>query len=543
MNSLDEFGLVAKDRTHYQADSYSDLYTMHKYWSKKPSNIIREKILQNSEKGDVVLDPFCGSGVSITEAVFSERRAIGIDINPSAIFITKELLMWLDVRKAKEEFRRIEEDVQVVMKSLYSVKRNGKIYRVTHFLWNNNDLIQVWYEKDKEIIRELASDEDKKRASSYNYEMIRSFYPKDKLFLNTRINVNSNMYVYELFTPRNLLALSTIYERISEIHDPRLKHFFLFCFTGSLGQASKMVFAIKNRGKSTGIKINNESRYEVGSWVIGFWKPSLAFEINAWDTFARRVKKAFKARTSMPKKRFNIADTDSAGEFFRDGHIDALCLLDSAEHALRQIPTNSIDYVITDPPHGDREPYLELSTMWNGWLMNRPDYESEIVISDSPERGKNINDYLERLRGIIKEIGRVLKEGHTFTLIFNSLDDMIWRELLTYIVESHLKFVNLETMGYSANSVVQDTRKRGLKSDLILSFKKTSSYNYPKKLSVISETELRDGIVRSLDLELTKTEIGRVELYSQINSALIQLGKFMSPSVYFKFLENRNLFT
>lgn len=77
-----------KGKTNHVAESYTGIYGMHKYWSKKPYNIIRDFILRYTNMGEIVIDPFCGSGISIAESIFTGRKAIGIDINPSAIFIS-----------------------------------------------------------------------------------------------------------------------------------------------------------------------------------------------------------------------------------------------------------------------------------------------------------------------------------------------------------------------------------------------------------------------------------------------------------------------
>ena len=52
--------------------------------------------------------------------------------------------------------------------------------------------------------------------------------------------------------------------------------------TASVGQMSNMVFAITSRGKTTGA---TAGRTEVGSWVIGYWRPTVHFEINVWNCF------------------------------------------------------------------------------------------------------------------------------------------------------------------------------------------------------------------------------------------------------------------
>jgi len=48
---------------------------------------------------------------------------------------------------------------------------------------------------------------------------------------------------------------------------------------------------------------------------------------------------------------------------------------------------------ITDPPHGDRIPYLELSEIWNVILREEPPFESEIVVSNAKERSKKSLGY------------------------------------------------------------------------------------------------------------------------------------------------------
>ena len=83
----------------YIAKPYTGIYNIHKYWSKKPYNIIRELIEQNSKMNDVILDPFCGSGITINESTFLKRRAIGIDINPISRLLTTHLISELPLDK------------------------------------------------------------------------------------------------------------------------------------------------------------------------------------------------------------------------------------------------------------------------------------------------------------------------------------------------------------------------------------------------------------------------------------------------------------
>jgi len=98
--------------------SYTGIYSIHKYWSKKPYNIIRQFILKYSDENDIVLDSFSGSGISVTESVFSNRKAFGIDINPSAILIARQMLERFSIRELKEEFRVLEQNVYLISISI-----------------------------------------------------------------------------------------------------------------------------------------------------------------------------------------------------------------------------------------------------------------------------------------------------------------------------------------------------------------------------------------------------------------------------------------
>lgn len=60
------------------------------YPTQKPVELYRRIIKASSNKGDLILDPFCGSGTSIDAAESLGRKWIGIDRNEEAIKITEE---------------------------------------------------------------------------------------------------------------------------------------------------------------------------------------------------------------------------------------------------------------------------------------------------------------------------------------------------------------------------------------------------------------------------------------------------------------------
>jgi len=63
-----------------------------KHPTQKPEGLYERMILASSNEGDLVIDPFVGSGTLLRVCQQTNRRGIGIDINPDYIEMTKERL-------------------------------------------------------------------------------------------------------------------------------------------------------------------------------------------------------------------------------------------------------------------------------------------------------------------------------------------------------------------------------------------------------------------------------------------------------------------
>ena len=66
------------------------------YPTQKPIALLERIIKASSNEGDVVLDPFCGSGTTVAAAEKLNRRWIGIDNSPYAIALTHNRLHAID---------------------------------------------------------------------------------------------------------------------------------------------------------------------------------------------------------------------------------------------------------------------------------------------------------------------------------------------------------------------------------------------------------------------------------------------------------------
>jgi SAM-dependent methyltransferase len=73
----------AQENTQYLTHS------IHRYSGKFIPQIAKNAIELLTEPGDIVLDPYCGSGTTLLECALSGRRSIGFDLNPLAVLIAK----------------------------------------------------------------------------------------------------------------------------------------------------------------------------------------------------------------------------------------------------------------------------------------------------------------------------------------------------------------------------------------------------------------------------------------------------------------------
>lgn len=415
----------------------------------------------------------------------------------------------------EDEFLKIQNKTRKKIDRLYEIRINDKSFTGSHFIYKNDKLIEIWYKEDriKKII-DMTKPTNLKTLENFTYEDIKTFIPTKKLIKNSRINVKEGMSVYDLFSPRNALALSIILDEINKIQNTKLRDFFRFCFTSCSGQASKMVFVINNRKKMRNKHIISDKK-EVGSWVIGYWIPNEHFEINAWNCFENRYKKTLKSKKEFVKSNPNVNYVKNFKDLQnKKGNI--LLINDSCYIALKKLPSNSIDYVITDPPHGNRLPYLELSMMWNDWLGFDANMKDELVVSDTKTRDKTVIEYVSLLEKILIEINRVLKNDKYFTLMFNSYDSQVWKRLQKILFSLDLELSDVSTIGYSASSVLQDSRKGGLKTDFIFTFKKKKSIK--NKKHGIADEKIVDSLISNY-LNKSKDH----SLYKILNHVIVYL--------------------
>lgn len=139
------FKFIKFDLNSYKNKNYLT-HNFHSYPAKFVPQIPEIVIEKLSKPGDIILDPFCGSGTTLVEAKLLGRNSVGFDINPIAILITKSKTTILN----ELQFAKVRKNVIKIQKTFNSHSTNkSKKYEIPHIL--NVDL---WFQKN--VQTELA---------------------------------------------------------------------------------------------------------------------------------------------------------------------------------------------------------------------------------------------------------------------------------------------------------------------------------------------------------------------------------------------------
>lgn len=107
LNEFDYLNRPLLEEIPVKKQSTKRHFGVHGYFTKQSWNVVHEYIRNFSKAGDVVLDPFGGSGVTAIEALMCDRIGINIDLNPMPVFIVESLIAPVNLRELSEAFERV----------------------------------------------------------------------------------------------------------------------------------------------------------------------------------------------------------------------------------------------------------------------------------------------------------------------------------------------------------------------------------------------------------------------------------------------------
>ena len=324
------------------------------------------------------------------------------------------------------------------------------------------------------------------------------WYPKD-----VKLPANSDRkYIHELFEKRQLRELSVLLKYIKEIRDKDIKKVLFLLFSATIVKTN--ICYVGQYDKNQRPKSCDASFLK----YFRFWVPPKSFKRwYPYEVFEKKFKGFYRAKEEI--KRFSITN-----KIFKK----LLKIKDCSATNLEFLKEESIDYIFTDPPYGEKITYLDLSIIWNSWLgFNVPDKLRKLEVIEGGSLKKSEEEYIELMHKSIDEIYRVLKKDCWLSIVFASDKPSHWHAVYDYCTQKGFSYVNTVCQYIKSNTAVKNQNPLTVfKGELILNFKKTKDIN---KLKTVKTNDPLNFILNHIELCIVQNS-GKATI-EQINNSLI----------------------
>lgn len=227
---------------------------VHGYFTRQVWSVVQKYITTFSRPGDLVLDPFGGSGVTFIEAMILGRRAIHIDLNPLSKFMVETLVTPVDVNLLAERFAEVVSAFQ---------KRRPK------------------------------------NKSQVDTALERYPYPKD-----VRLPRTSDVETLDLlFSPKQLAELSLLKHLILGVKEDAVRNHLLLMFSGLLNKINLTYHSSAGRSEGRG----DSSIFRYYRYRIAPDPP----ELDIVRVFESRLKKIVAAKTELRPHLINLNKSEN----------------------------------------------------------------------------------------------------------------------------------------------------------------------------------------------------------------------------------------
>lgn len=507
---------------------YDPLYKLHAYPTKVPPKAIEKYIKHYTETGDIVLDCFCGTGMTgiaaqscgihaptlLNSDKEGSRKAILIDLSPTATFISHNYNAYIDTqsffRYAESILSKAEEQLKW-MNETFDDKGN-RCGEVNYIVWSRKyccphcgEMFTLWdLTVDYDFTKAIGKVADVFNCPKCNAELtIKDLLTLKKpiydTVLKTTIETVDNVPVlinYE--TPKGR------YEKVPNEYDLNLCD--LISQKNVLGEVPHkpipFMHETHQRRNWAAIGSTHEHHMYTHKTLICY---SLLFELakEMPDEYADRFRflltSCFNRTTKLVRymaqhKEKNVGPL--SGTLYTTsifGEINPFVVIRSrlqkmkkayAEDFVEQfktgnviistqsssqidLPDDCIDYIFVDPPFGDNLMYSELNYFTDMWLKVYEANEKEAIINKA--QSKEVYDYQQIMTECFSELYRVLKPNRWITIEFHNSRNAVWNALQQTVQRAGFIIADVRTLDKKKGTTKQMSYASTVKQDLVIS--------------------------------------------------------------------------
>ena len=489
------------------------IYNMHTYWSKKPHDAIRQYIRHYTKPGDLVLDPFCGSGGTALAALMEGRKAIAIDRSPAATFITKNYCTPVDVDELQRAFEELKRKVKPEIDWLYETRCDRCDGKATTAYTVYSQVFQCPRCLEKvplfdcvEVETSTAKGKPKKVSACphcHKRGITEEISTRSEKFgavpvlvsylcesgcrpaRGERRHNDPNKKKREYFEKYDLGKIREIegkeiphwYPKDRMMHAPEDQECWGVKWragTSNFRTVDELftkrnlwaLAAIRDKLKgyenllsllwTAGILPASNMNGIVGGILAGtYYLPQVSQENGVLDSLSRRLNSVLKELPLSIVSNGLLISTETATD-------------------LVSISSSSIDYIFTDPPYAGKVQYGELNFVWEAWLgYDTHWHKEEIIINEI--RGKSEADWSAMMKSAMGECFRILKPNRWISLCYHDTSEGTWALIQDIMAE--IGFIVDQTdealiIDKNHKSFNQYTADKVNKRDLVINFRK-----------------------------------------------------------------------
>jgi 16S rRNA G966 N2-methylase RsmD len=186
------------------------------------------------------------------------------------------------------------------------------------------------------------------------------------------------------------------------------------------------------------------------------------------------------------------------------------------------IPDNCVDYIFVDPPFGSNLAYAELNFLWE-WLLGAFTNQSQEAIV-SKHQNKDLSAYSALMYSCFSEYYRVLKPGRWMTIEFSNTQSSIWNGIQESLQHAGFIVANVSALDKKQGTYNAINTTIAAKKDLIISAYKPNG-GFEERFQKEAQTE--EGV-----WDFVRTHLKYLPVTKQ-QGALLQFVPERDPRILF----------